>query len=251
MHLDDTPSDTEKEIRLYLLDQLPPPEKQVLEARIAHDPDYALAVEEMRWMMSLAQVARHDRMQAQVQAAGARARSAPGWTRGVYLSAAAAVALLAAFGAYWWLRPPSWKRLANQYNTRPLSYEVVMGAGSDRAFSIYNEAVKQGPGASFDAAIAALRAIPETDSSYNTAQYYLAQAYLGKQDPQSAIPIFQGYLVRTSDSELLYHDAKWYLALALLHGDRIEEAKDLLLELSGVKDFVKLKEVEDILQALP
>jgi Tetratricopeptide repeat len=251
MHLDEIPSDTEKEIRLYLLDQLPPSEKQALEARIAQDPDYALVVEEMRWMMSLAQVARHDRMQAQVQAAGARARSAPGWTRGVYLSAAAAVALLAAFGAYWWLRPPEWRRLANRYNTRPLSYEVVMGAGSDRAFSIYNEAVKQGPGASFDAAITALRAIPETDSSYNTAQYYLAQSYLGNQDPQSAIAVFQGYLMRTSESELLYHDAKWYLVLALLHVDRVKEAKDLLLELSRAKEFSKPKDVQDLLQALP
>jgi predicted Zn-dependent protease len=241
MHLDDTPSDTEKEIRLYLLDQLPPPEKQAVEARIAHDPDYALTVEEMRWMLSLAQVARHDRMQAQVQAAGARARSTPGWTRGVYLSAAAAVALLAAFGAYLWVRPPLGQRIFKEHFKPSKSYHDHMGGGSDLAFTQYDEG-------KYADAIAGLSAIPATDAAYSIARYCLAQAYLAADSATQAIPILEDY-VATQTADVRLDGAMWYLAMAYLHENNLERAEILLEELE-LNSPTRGAMARDVLEAL-
>lgn len=252
MNYEATPSDTEKEIRLYLLDQLPPAQRQAVEARIAEDPTYAQAVTEMRWMLSLAQVARHDRMQAQVQAAGMRARNPPGLRRGIYLGAAAAVALLAAFGTYFWTRPSLGKRLATTYDTqRPLAHKATMGAAAQQAFRVYDDAVAAGGKSSFDNAIKALTAISDSDSAYNDAQYYLAQCYLGKQDPHSAIPLLESYRKMTSESDFLYHEATWYLALAYLYEDRLDEAKSLLAPLGKRTDDAHWQAAKDILAQLP
>ena len=250
MNFEDSPSDTEKEIRLYLLDQLPPPQMQAVASRIAADAAYAQAVDEMRWMLSLAQVARHDRMQAQVRAAGKRARTPPGIRRSFYLGAAA-VALLAAFGTYFWTRPSLGKRIAARYDERHHSHKATMGGAANQAFRLYDEAVAANNPTGFDAAIQALGAIPATDLEYDDAQYYLAQSYLGKQDPQSAIPILEAYRSRTSELNFLYHEATWYLALALLYEDRLAEAKALLVPLSKRVVDEHSRDAQDILEQLP
>jgi tetratricopeptide (TPR) repeat protein len=251
MDFEATPSDTEKEIRLYLLDQLPPAEKLAVESRIAGDSTYASAVEEMRWMLTLAQVARHDRMRAQVQSAGVRARTPAGLRRGIYLSAAAAVALLAAFGTYFWTRPSLGKRLAAQFDDRPGSYKVTMGQAVNPAFKQYDEARNEGSAAGFDKAIVALQAIPTTDPDYSDAQFYLAQSYMGKHDPARAIPVLEGFLKTTTEKDMRFHDAEWYLALALLYEDRLEEARALLVPLSQLPDYTKQGKAAEILARLP
>lgn len=250
MNPDENPSDTEKEIRLYLLDQLPPPEKEAVEARIAQDPDYARAVEDLRWMLSLAQVARHDRMRAQVQAAGVRAQAGAGprWRRGVYLSAAAAVALLAAFGVYWWVRPPLGKRLFKEKFERYPLFQITQGAASDSGFMYYRDSL-------YDSAIVALSAIPKEDSAYAEARFYLAQSHMVLDETPAAVVVLEALLetqrkglLKLPMEEALVHEAEWYLALGYLDVGRMAAAKELLERLSALPNAPK--KVGEILGAL-
>ncbi|MEI6949711.1 hypothetical protein V9K67_21165 [Paraflavisolibacter sp. H34] len=61
--------------------------------------------------------------------------------------------------------------------------------------------------------------------------YYKAQCYLALGQPEKAIPELETAL--TIGEEVLQYKAKWYLALAFLKTNRLQEAKTLLQQLAG------------------
>jgi hypothetical protein len=256
MNIDETPSERDIEIRLYLLGKQPLAEKAAVEARIAQDAEYANAVQEMRWKIALAHVARtaqereeeraqvSDAVRAQVKAAAQRAQAqrSQGFRRTIYLSAAAAVALLAAFGAYFWLRPPLHKRLYKEYFALDAPWTITQGSGTDKGFVHYRDQ-------EYKAAIASLSRVTPDDSLYAEARFYLAQSHLAQQETAAAVAVLEA-LLQVPMKEILLHKTTWYLALGYLDLGKVDEAKVHLQALSGLEGDPLQAKARAILEAL-
>lgn len=239
MNMEENPSQLEAEIRNYLLGELPPAEKAAVESRIAEDAGYARAVEEMRWMMTLARVARHDRMEAQVKAAERSVRQ----TRTLYFSAAAAVALLAAFGAYLWVRPPLGKRLYAEHYTRAEAYTITQGSAAQDGMAQYRDKA-------YEKAIQTLGQVPTSDSTYSAARFYLAQAHMALGQTNVAVAVLEALVKLPMDEDML-HETEWYLALGYLDVGRLEDAKASLRLLSDLPPgSARQASAAEILEAL-
>lgn len=257
MNFDENPSEREIEIRQYLLGQLAPDAHAAVEARIAEDSEYASDVKAMRWMLALAQAARlqserdeefgqvDEEVRAQVRASAERVRQQgrPNWRRTFYFSAAAAVALLAAVGAYLWVRPPLGKRLYAEHYTRAEAYTITQGSAAQDGMLQYRDKA-------YEKAIATLGQVPANDSTYVSARFYLAQAHMALGQTTAAVAVLEA-LVKLPMDEVLLHETEWYLALGYLDVGRLEDAKDYLQLLSDLPPGSARKaSAAEILEAL-
>jgi hypothetical protein len=207
-------------------------------------------------MIAIAQVARFNQEQAQSQASippalraevqaareRAQARTQVRWRRNIYLSVAAAVALLAAFGTYFWIRPPLNKRLYQEFFVAAQPYGVTQGSRVSEGLVAYRDG-------DYRTAITALGNLSPTDSSYALARFFLAQSHMALGETPAATTVLEDLLEGEMNEELL-HETEWYLALGYLDMGLTEEAKGQLRKLSALAGNARQAGAEALMKRL-
>ncbi len=210
-------------IENYVLERMDLGERMAFEQRMAGDAALRAEVELERENIRAVELGGVTRMLRGIAVDDDPGRSGGNWSR--YLKYAAVIAVLAAAGIWWSLRPTLNERLFTEHFSADPGLPVVMGATDDPAFADAMISYKEGRYADARAKWAPLlRAAPEND----TLRYYMASAWLAEGDVREALPLLNGLAM---ESTSVFHDkARWFLFLACVRLGETEKARSMDLE---------------------
>ena len=123
-------------------------------------------------------------------------------------------------------------------------YPIANVRGTDSEDNSLTEAYKAYDNKNFGESIALFEALEQTNSSV---QLYYSNALLANGDFVKAIPILRQLSESTIKASA--NQGKWYLALALLHQNKLDDATTILSTLSANSNFYQ-QQAKELLQVL-
>jgi len=210
-------------IEQYLLDELPPQEREAFTARLYQDSTLKAQVEEMRLLLvGIKEVSLekqlntfHRELSASEHQPATPAKSLSPW----FLKIAASVVLLGALA--WWVISQSngpEKLFATYYTPDP----GLITAMSSSDNYLFDRAMVDYKTGQYEAAIKAWQGLSTSKPNNDTLQYFIGSAWLALHEQEKAIPLFRK--VSSAPTSGFWKEANWYLGLALLKEGKTEEA---------------------------
>lgn len=139
-------------------------------------------------------------------------------------SVAAAAILLFAVAVWWWQRPEPHLRLFDTYYTAEPGLPTPMSADAENY--VFYSAMVAYKNAEYPLAIHQFDSLAVAYPRETRYQYFLASSYLNSEQVDKAIPILEKLAAK--DQDKYQAKAQWYLAMALLQSNRLDELQDLL-----------------------
>ena len=224
------PTANEKAIEAYLLNTMPPAERELFEARLKAQPELASELEDARLVHTLVNYDGRTKLKAQLQelhAAGPPEEETPViplWKRSAF-RAAAAVALLAILAVFLWPGSSTDGLFADHYT--PMENTITIMSGTDTSS---NQLMRAGmelyDKGQYAEALAKLDAFLANTPNDQLIQLYAGICQLETNDLKGAEARFNA--VMTAGGNLHQGAARWYLALTYLKEDKIGECRALL-----------------------
>jgi len=221
-------------IDLYMTGALDAAATEAFKQRLAADKDFAQLYEDMRHLEKGLQhmhLKKAWEVIQQAEAGFAIARpAAKSGRRKVWLSIAASATLLVAAAAWYLLfRSAAPHDLFAQYFEVYPNVEAPIYRDSSAADSLTlkDQAFRRYADDDFEGAIVLFESIEVKDEG---TRFYLGMSHLAKGDAEKAIEVFQNLRREAADYKT---QIDWFLALALLKAERMDEARELLEELSA------------------
>ena len=134
----------------------------------------------------------------------------------------AAVFVIAA-GSYFWLGGSNNDKLYDEYFTLDPGLPTTMSTADNYEFSKAMVSYKQG---NYQTAIDSWKNLKMQNATSDTLNYFIAAALLANKQESEAIPFLQGVLEQGDSA--FKNETYFYLGLAFLKADNIEEAKEAL-----------------------
>lgn len=151
-----------------------------------------------------------------------------------WLRVASILFLVAALALYFLVLPSQFSNtalLAQYHEPYPSSGNLLGIDQEARPNTFYKAGIRFYDQKNYAKAIEQLQQVPNNSTYYLSGQFYLANAYLAKQEATQAVPIFTQLLSNDLDASEQSR-LQWYLALSHLAADQEELAKQQLSQLS-------------------
>lgn len=152
---------------------------------------------------------------------------------------AIAAGIIIALGMFWVFSGSSNDKLYSKYFTPDPGLPTTMGASDNFAFYDAMVNYKQ---ADYPTAISKWEKLEQKSPDNDTINYFLGVAYLADKNAKKAVP----YLKKTINyvDSVFLDDAYYYLGLAYLKSDKIEEARQVFEKSKSDKSLEILKKLD-------
>jgi len=237
------------EVRDYLQDKLSSQRKQEIDKMIASDPEYAREFTQQKELVESMTVFYRGKLKQKLKAEDQAKR--PKQVRSASISKrrwwamAASVVLIAVSGYLLFFSDPSSQELFDEYY-RP--YYNVLTSGERSGEKTEMDAMSLYERGRYQEAITAFQEEIKDPSSQTALVFYLGLSYLAADQPLKAIENIEKVI--SGPASVLQEPAQWYLGLAYLKAEDIENAQRVFREIQNTSGSYQ-DQSSEILDQLP
>ncbi len=210
-------------VERYHNDTMPKAERLSFEARLQTDAEFKTLVDDIQLLLfGIEEQALKEKLEdfheALSEPIKIKKRAPNRMMTFTWFGVAATIILLV--GIFWFLREPSNSRLYAQYFRPDPGLPTTMSSTENFAFFDAMVNYKQGQ---YDKAIDKWMVLHEKEPQNDTINYFLGVAYLADKKEERAIDYLEE--VANGDQDAFKNDAYYYLGLAYLKAENVEEAR--------------------------